>query len=95
MVAAIMNYKRLIILFSLLFLTTPLSVFAAKGDIYIIKVADAIGPGVAGYVIDGLETAAESDAACVVIQLDTPGGLADSMREIVQAIYRSPVPVAV
>ncbi|MCF8080442.1 MAG: nodulation protein NfeD [Desulfobacterales bacterium] len=67
----------------------------AGGDIYIVKVADAIGPGVAQYVANGLETAADKGAACVVIELDTPGGLAESMREIVQAIYRSPVPVVV
>jgi membrane-bound serine protease (ClpP class) len=68
---------------------------AANSDIYVINVADAIGPGVAGHIGRGLAEAANADAACTVIALDTPGGLADSMREIVQDIYRSPVPVVV
>jgi membrane-bound serine protease (ClpP class) len=79
-----------------LVLAAPLSpAFAEKGDVYVVKVADAISPGAVAYIDRGLKTAAEADAACVVIALDTPGGLADSMREIVQAIYRSPVPVVV
>ncbi len=85
----------LIIILPLLLVVSARPASAQSGDIYIIKVADAIGPGVAQYVANGLETAADKGAACVVIELDTPGGLAESMREIVQAIYRSPVPVVV
>lgn len=85
----------LIIILPLLAVVPAAPASAATGDVYIIKVADAIGPGVAQYIVNGLETAAEKKAACAIIELDTPGGLADSMREIVQAIYRSPVPVVV
>jgi len=68
----------------------------AKSDIvYVIPVSDAISPGVADYVEKGIEKATEAGAACVVIELDTPGGLADSMREIVMAIYKSDIPVVV
>ena len=68
---------------------------AAQNDLYIIKVADAIGPGVAEYIKIGLKTAADNDAALVIIELDTPGGLAEAMRKIVQDILASKVPVAV
>jgi len=65
---------------------------AAKGDIYIVKVADAISPGVAEFIESSLEKAQEEEAACIIIELDTPGGLAESMRLIVQNILASKVP---
>ena len=69
--------------------------WAAKNDIYIIKVSDAISPGVAEFVKDGIETAEKDGAACLIIELDTPGGLAESMRRIIQSILGSKVPVVV
>ncbi|MDE8654652.1 NfeD family protein [Novosphingobium album (ex Liu et al. 2023)] len=53
----------------------------------------AIGPATSDYITHGLERAAAGHAAIVVIQMDTPGGLDSAMREIIQAILRSPVPV--
>lgn len=64
-------------------------------EIIVVRVADAIGPGVAEFVEDALQSAAESQAACIIIALDTPGGSAESMRNIVQSIYACPVPVVV
>jgi membrane-bound serine protease (ClpP class) len=52
-----------------------------------------IGPAVSDYVHRGLAKASERGAAAVVLQIDTPGGLDTSMREIVQDILSSPVPV--
>ena len=43
----------------------------------------------------GIHKAGEAGAPLVVIQLDTPGGLDTSMRQVIQAILASPVPVAV
>ena len=68
---------------------------AAKGDIYIIEVADAISPGTAGFINDSIERAEKEEAACIIIELDTPGGLAESMRLIIQDILGSKVPVVV
>ncbi len=70
-------------------------VFAEQSEVYIIQVADAISPGTADYIKSGIETAEEKGAACVIIELDTPGGLAESMRLIVQDILGSRVPVVV
>ena len=59
------------------------------------KIADAISPGTADYIKSGIKTAEEQGAACLIIELDTPGGLAESMRMIVQNILASRVPVVV
>ena len=66
-----------------------------QNDIYIIRIADAISPGTAEYIKSGIRTAEENGAACIIIELDTPGGLAESMRLIVQNILASRVPVVV
>ncbi len=67
----------------------------ALADVFIMELEGPINPASAMYVKRGIETASEKGAALVVIRLDTPGGLASSMRTIVKAILNSPVPVAV
>lgn len=54
----------------------------------------AIGPATVEYVERGLEEAEARGAGLVVLQMDTPGGLDDSTRDIVRLIIASPVPVA-
>jgi membrane-bound serine protease (ClpP class) len=54
-----------------------------------------VEPILATYLDEGLTDAAQRHAALVVITMDTPGGLSDSMKDIVQHILASPVPVAV
>ena len=58
-----------------------------------IDLADIVHPVSAGYVKDGLNHAREIGSRAVILRLDTPGGLVDSMREIVEGILSSPVPV--
>jgi membrane-bound serine protease (ClpP class) len=60
-----------------------------------LSLRDTIQPVSAGYIERGLMDAAASHANAVVIEMDTPGGMLDSMREMVEAILKSPVPVIV
>lgn len=53
----------------------------------------AIGPATAGIVRDALKTAQDRRAEIVILQINTPGGLSSSMREIIVDVLASPVPV--
>lgn len=60
-----------------------------------IKINGSINPVVADYIHDGIEKAQHETAACLIIYLNTPGGLVQSTRVIVGSIMESPVPVIV
>jgi membrane-bound serine protease (ClpP class) len=54
-----------------------------------------VEPVLATYIDEGIADAANRHAALVLITMDTPGGLGESMKDIIQHILTSPVPVAV
>jgi membrane-bound serine protease (ClpP class) len=58
-----------------------------------IEIEGAIGPATARYVKEALATAGEQQAGVVILRLNTPGGLATSMREIIADVLGSSVPV--
>ena len=60
-----------------------------------ITIDGGIGPGIADYIESGIDYAAEKNAAALIIQLNTPGGLLESTRDIVQYILSADVPVVV
>jgi len=77
----------------LLVLTFHKPVDAQSPIVVQINLDDVIHPVSADYVKQGLEHAKEINARAAIIRINTPGGLVDSMREIVEAILSSPVPV--
>ena len=60
-----------------------------------IEINGAIGPATASYVDRAIKVSEQENYKCLIIQLDTPGGLLDSTKEIVQSFYKSKVPVVV
>ena len=61
----------------------------------LVKIDGAIGPATATYISRALDTAAAQNDECLIIQLDTPGGLVTSMQDIVKKFFASPIPVVV
>lgn len=73
----------------------PADVTQRSGPVLHLTVDSAIHPVVVEVVQDALDEAEEAEAGLLVIELSTPGGLADSMREIFTAMLAADVPVAV
>ncbi|MFM0509054.1 NfeD family protein [Paraburkholderia sp. RL17-373-BIF-A] len=72
----------------------PLRAAVAPNSVVVIPVNGAISPASADFIVRSLQRAADDRAQLAVLQLDTPGGLDTSMRQIIKAILASPVPVA-
>jgi len=67
----------------------------APGVALVISIDDAIGVATAEFFISSLKTAQEREASILVLELDTPGGLLEPMRDMIKEILASDVPVAV
>jgi membrane-bound serine protease (ClpP class) len=63
------------------------------GTAFVLDVKGPIGPATSDFLVRGIGKAGERSARVVVLRMDTPGGLDTSMREVIQAILASPVPV--
>ena len=63
-------------------------------QVVVITINGPIGPATSDYVLHGFEKAADVNAELIVLKLDTPGGLDNAMRDIIQGILTSNVPVA-
>jgi len=65
----------------------------ADGSAVLLDLDGALGVATAEYIVDGIEDAQVRNAKLIIIRMDTPGGLMEPMRDIVQAILASSVPV--
>jgi membrane-bound serine protease (ClpP class) len=68
---------------------------ASQPRVVKIQINGEIEPLLAEFIDSGLKQAADSHAGLVLLTMDTPGGLSDSMQDIIQHILQSPVPVCV
>jgi membrane-bound serine protease (ClpP class) len=76
-------------------LISDLSVSAAAARVDVLQVKGVINPVMAGYVERGIRQSETGGATMVVIEMDTPGGLDTSMRDIVKSIVNARLPVVV
>jgi len=91
-----MQNKALLILISLLVGASCLAATDSEPrHINIVQIQDSINPGVEDFIRYAIERSQEDKAECLVILLDTPGGLMTSMRGIAQAVLNAEVPVVV
>ena len=67
----------------------------ATGEILKLEIDDVIHPITAEYVVQGIAQAEVEQSAAVILRLSTPGGLDPSMRQIIEKILSSKVPVIV
>src|SRR5437879_13356429 len=67
----------------------------AAEKVALIKINGAIVPATASYISRSIDEAQTQNAQCLIIQLNTPGGLLDSTQKIVQSFLGSPVPIVV
>jgi membrane-bound serine protease (ClpP class) len=73
----------------------PTQIPVCAGQVGLIRIDGAIGPATATYLTRAVDRAAQNGDACLVIQLDTPGGLLDSTKEIVEKLLSDEVPTVV
>lgn len=69
--------------------TTP------NSSIYLLQLNGIINPITSQYVVGGIEDAEAVKAECLILQLDTPGGLDTSMRDIIKKMLNSTIPIIV
>ncbi|MFH1382699.1 MAG: nodulation protein NfeD [Chloroflexota bacterium] len=68
---------------------------AATSTVTVLTVKGTINPVLAEYITSGIARAEENNSTCVIIQMDTPGGLDTAMRDIVKSIVNARIPVVV
>jgi membrane-bound serine protease (ClpP class) len=86
-----MRTKAVLVALILGFLTSAAS---AADTVVVVELKGALGVATAEHIINGIEHAEAIGAELVIIDMDTPGGLMTPMRDIIQAILNSSVPVA-
>jgi membrane-bound serine protease (ClpP class) len=71
------------------------NITGASASVFVISINGSINPGSAIYLDSAIEQAEKSNASCLVLELDTPGGLVSSLRHMVKAILGANMPIIV
>jgi len=95
-----MNMKKRTIIFFLilifiLFYSLTENYTTPNSPIYLLQLNGIINPITSQYVVGGIEDAEAEGAECLILQLDTPGGLDTSMRDIIRKMLNSTIPIIV
>jgi membrane-bound serine protease (ClpP class) len=93
-----MNHKQLflfIVFPAILLLALPGPSAAEEKHVDVIKINDVITPAVAEFIGKSIEQSSKNHAECLVIQMDTPGGLDLSMRDIIKDMMNADIPIVV
>lgn len=91
-----MSFARVALLAVAFVAVAAFSPFSSAGSERValsVAIDGAIGPASTRQLEEALDVAAKRDAEVLILQLDTPGGLVTSMREMIADILASPVPV--
>jgi membrane-bound serine protease (ClpP class) len=75
--------------------TTRVDTASGSRWVYVIRINGPINPVVAEYIVKSIEDATDEDAECLIIEMDTPGGLMESTRIITKAMLASKIPIVV
>jgi len=81
-------------LFAIIF-SIPIVALSQPYKIYLLTIDGAINPASAEYIHEGIKAAIDDKAECVIIKLNTPGGLLKSTRVIVTEFLQSKIPIVV
>jgi membrane-bound serine protease (ClpP class) len=87
--------KYCLALLTVLLLAGLAAAAIAPRAVYVLRAVGSINPGLTEFIVEGIRQAERENAEALVIELDTPGGLESSMRQIVQGISNAKVPVVV
>jgi membrane-bound serine protease (ClpP class) len=90
-----MNRRLSVLIVLILACCWTLAGQAQQPRVIVIHLNDTIQPISADYMARGLNAAAAQHANAVLIEINTPGGLLDSMRQMVSKVIASPVPIIV
>jgi membrane-bound serine protease (ClpP class) len=78
-----------------LLLTLPILADSLKPRVQVIRIASSINPVTEEFILQSIDAASKAEMESLVIELDTPGGLDTSMRNIVKGIFNASIPVMV
>lgn len=92
-----LNFKFSTFIFMAIFflISANAFIFSQNPVVYVIKIDGSINPAASDFIHKSIEEARSKNAECLVIQLNTPGGLLKSTRYIVSDILTAPIPVIV
>jgi len=93
----ILKRNKVLLIVPILFLFAFVAAIPSqeKAPVYTIEVDGIINPATAKFIVDSIDEATQQGAQCLIIQLDTPGGLMESMRMIVKKELSSTIPIIV